>query len=214
MNNPIKKILDVSRETWGWDIPQILKSLNLYEELLKKWQSKVNLIAPSTVSDIVSRHFLDSIRLIEALNPQDQNKKIIDIGTGAGFPGMVLAAMGFSQITLLDSDMKKTIFLQEVARHLGLNVKICNERIEQHAQKNSYDIVVSRACAPLTQLFTYAENLIKPEGLCYFLKGENYQKELTEAQEKWHILYEVISNTSIFGKLEGPILKIKEFKLK
>ena len=118
------KRFDVSRET--------LASLSVYVALLEKWQSRINLVSPATLPDIWHRHILDSAQLVPYLpvvSPR-QRCQILDIGSGAGFPGLVLAILGAGDVQLVESDQRKAVFLQTVIRELGLSARVSNHRIE------------------------------------------------------------------------------------
>ena len=160
------KQFNVSRET--------LEKFKLYETLLIKWQKKINLVAPSTVKDIWLRHFADSAQIKDNLSIDDQ---IADIGAGAGFPGLVLAIFGFN-VTLIESDQRKSMFLKTVMRALSLeNCTVMNQRIEDVDQK--FDVVTARALAPLDKLFDLSYPLIN-QGKLLFLKGANWQDEIDQ----------------------------------
>lgn len=167
--------LDVSRET--------LDKLQAYGNLLIKWQKKINLVSNSTLDDFWSRHMLDSAQ-VYPLIPEGTNT-LVDIGCGAGFPGLVLAIMGIPDVHLVDSDMRKMAFVREAARITETNVEIHNCRIEDVALSQPADVVTSRALASLDKLLSFSENLRKPDGTCLFLKGRRAQEEIEDAQKKW-----------------------------
>ncbi len=164
----------VSRETF--------EKLSIYYDLLLLWQKKINLISTTTIHDAWERHILDSCQFANFIVPRETS--IMDIGTGAGLPGLILAILGFRPITLVDSDQKKCIFLQEAAAKLNLKVTIIPQRIE-HIKTSAASIITSRALAPLNQLFTWSSPLLSPSGKCLFAKGENYAKEIEEALINW-----------------------------
>ena len=181
---------DVSRET--------LQKLHLYEALLKKWQKKVNLVSSSTIDDAWDRHFVDSMQVADFIADKDAN--IVDIGSGAGFPGLVLAIMGYKNVTLIEADLKKTLFLREVARQTQVDVTILNERIE--GVDISADILTARALASLKDLMTYAKNILNKNSKALFLKGENFESELFEAKKVFDFSCVVHqSQTSDKGKI-------------
>jgi 16S rRNA (guanine527-N7)-methyltransferase len=153
------------------------QKLDIYESLLIKWSASLNLVAKSTLSNIRSRHFEDSLQLVPFVGRSD---KIVDLGTGAGFPGMVLAMCGFN-VTLVDSDQKKCVFLENVSRKTNTPVKIVCSRVEHFFSDEKFDVVCSRGVASLSTLIEISEHLIKKEhskGL--FLKGENVDIELSD----------------------------------
>ncbi len=183
----------VSRETF--------ERLSLYHDLLLKWQSKVNLISPDTISSTWNRHFLDAIQIFPMIDPA---KKIIDMGTGGGFPGMVIAIAGASNVHLIESDTKKILFLREVARITNTSVTIHHARMED-AVTDSADIIVSRACSPLASLLSLASHYVSHETICLFHKGKNYSKELEDALLHWNFSHETITSVT---DTQSAILKL------
>ncbi len=173
----------VSRET--------LEKLERYEALLRKWNRAINLVGKGTLSDPWRRHFLDSAQLMEHLpeNPAGKRLKIVDLGSGAGFPGMVLAVMGAGEVHLIESDQRKAAFLREVSRETGAGAVIHAERIEDVAPFPA-DLVTARALAPLGDLLSFAEPFLAPEGRCLFLKGKSAEEELTLAAREWKMSVE------------------------
>ncbi|WP_040819075.1 16S rRNA (guanine(527)-N(7))-methyltransferase RsmG [Litoreibacter arenae] len=174
----------VSRET--------IDRLSHYETLLVKWTSKINLIAKSTVPEIWSRHFVDSAQVFEAV-PADA-QKLCDLGSGGGFPGLVIAALAKEKapnlnVTLVESDLRKASFLMAAAREMDLDVNILAERVEQLSPQAA-DVVTARALAPLVALMSMADLHLKKGGTALFLKGERYQQELDTAAEMWDFNYE------------------------
>jgi len=164
----------VSRET--------LERLQIYSETLIKWNKKVNLVSRSTVDELWHRHFLDSAQLYP-LFPRN-SKVLLDLGSGAGFPGMVLAIMGASEVHLVESDRRKVEFLREVARLTNVAVHIYNARIEA-LEPFPVDIVTARALAPLSDLLSWSAPFLGAESQCFFLKGRNVEDELTTTHNIW-----------------------------
>ena len=172
---------NVSRET--------LEKLELYATLLEKWQKSINLISSNSLTMKWHRHFWDSAQLAPLIQARNHARNIdqpqcLDLGSGAGFPGLVLAIMGIGTWTLVDSDHKKAIFLQEVARQTDVSVNICPMRIEALAISQpdlKADIITARAFAPLGSLLNHAAPFLKPEGTAFFLKGKDAARELDEA---------------------------------
>lgn len=189
--------IDVPRET--------LDKLQLYHDLLIKWQRRINLISPKTINESWQRHFLDSAQLFRLLSYTD--KSIFDLGSGAGFPGLILSLMGASQINLLESDQRKCVFLSEVIRQTGSNAKVHNLRIESYPEKATAAVVTSRACASLDSLLGYALPLLSQDGECLFLKGRGAEEEIEEAQKNWSFHVEQLPS---LADEEGCILRIKE----
>ncbi|MBV9548389.1 MAG: 16S rRNA (guanine(527)-N(7))-methyltransferase RsmG [Alphaproteobacteria bacterium] len=166
---------NVSQET--------LTRLKLYASLLEDWNARHNLVAKSTLPDLWRRHFWDSAQL-EPLIPENA-KTLADLGSGAGFPGLVLAAMQPDiAVTLHEATTKKCAFLDFAAERMGAAVRIVNRRLED-LPPQQYDVVTARALAPLPQLLAYAKPLTGPNSVCLFLKGQNLGSELTEAHKSW-----------------------------
>ena len=188
----LNRLVSVSRETY--------ERLKSYQELLLKWQTKINLIGPDTVTDVWQRHFIDSIQLWPLLkNPK---AKSVDLGSGAGFPGMVLAILGASDMHLIESDGKKVVFLKEVARLTQTPITIHQNRIEELSIAN-VETIFSRACSPLSTLFSYAENYVSRETICLFHKGKNCSKELLDSQLEW--LFDCSIHPSITESQSGIV---------
>ena len=176
--------------------------LKLYHDLLLKWQNTINLIGKDTIGDSWNRHFLDSLQIIKLL--PDNNKTIVDLGSGAGFPGMILAIMGFTHVHLIESDSRKCAFLKEVARITETKISIHNTRIENNTVEN-IDIFVSRACASLDNLLHLCKKNISRETICLFHKGKNYSNENTDARINWN--YDIEVTPSIIDP-QSVILKL------
>lgn len=163
--------------TLGFNDAQIAL-LARYEALIVQWQKAINLVSPSTLNDIPRRHILDSAQLwpvIQKLQPE--NPTLIDLGSGGGLPGIVLAIAG-ADVTMVESDQRKCIFLRETARELGLkNVTVITERIEK-VSAVSAPIITARALASLSQLVEWARPLVQENGHMVFLKGQDWKSEL------------------------------------
>lgn len=185
----------VSRET--------LARLSTYLDLLCRWQAAINLVGRATLSDPWRRHFLDSAQLAPQLPAGAQN--LVDLGSGAGFPGMVLALLGLRDVHLIEADRRKAEFLREVTRATGAPVTVHAQRIERLAGWPA-DVITGRAVAPLPRLLGLAEPFLKPESVCLFLKGASVNRELTEARETWHMYLEAIPSRSA---LSGTVLKLR-----
>lgn len=193
--------LDVSRET--------LDKLQVYADLLVKWQAKINLVSNSTLDDLWTRHLLDSAQVFPFL--PNQTKTLVDIGCGAGFPGLVLAIMGVEDVHMVDSDMRKMAFVREVARATETPVTIHNCRIDDVKETEFADVVTSRALASLEKLLGFSVNLRKPDGTCIFLKGRKTEEEIREAQKNWDFEYQ--SHGSVSDR-EGKVLIIERMTRK
>jgi 16S rRNA (guanine527-N7)-methyltransferase len=182
----------VSRET--------LARLTVYADLLKDWNSRHNLVAKSTLPDLWWRHFWDSAQLAP-LVPQNA-RTLADLGSGAGFPGLVLAAiLPNVAVTLHEATTKKCAFLREAAARMKLQIEIENARIEDLPPR-PFDVVTARALAPLPPLLDYAQKFVGLDGVCLFLKGQNVGSELTEAHKYWNIkVSQVPSQTDPSGAM-------------
>ena len=186
-----KATFGVSRET--------LARLEAYEALLRRWQKTINLVAPSTLGAIWQRHFADSAQLA-ALAPGAVHW--LDIGSGAGFPGLVLAILndGRRRHTLIESDSRKAAFLREAARETGTAVDILCTRIENpetRAKVGAVDCVTARALAPLPKLLELVEPfLAAPASVGIFLKGREVAGEIEDAQRGWQFEHELLPSKS------------------
>jgi 16S rRNA (guanine527-N7)-methyltransferase len=169
------ELIDVSRETLG--------RLEAYVALLTKWNARINLVGPATIPDVWRRHILDSAQIHAQVADAGV---LVDLGSGAGLPGLIVALLGGPEVHLIEADMRKCMFLHEAARVTGTKLTIHNKRIEA-APKIEADIVTARALAPLTQLLDHAVRFLKPSGKCVFLKGARQADELTEARKTWQM---------------------------
>ena len=169
------------RTVTGIDAPT-LERLSVYLRLLEKWQRRINLVSRGSMGDPWRRHMLDSAQLVPLL--PEQASVIVDIGSGAGFPGLVIAIMTNRHVHLVDSDARKCAFLREAARLTEAPANVQNQRIER-LQDTKADIVTARACAPLPELLQYAAPLLRPGGRCLFLKGKAAAAELTASEKTW-----------------------------
>ncbi|MSO88717.1 MAG: 16S rRNA (guanine(527)-N(7))-methyltransferase RsmG [Rhodospirillaceae bacterium] len=168
------RLAHVSRETSA--------KLRLHAGLLQQWRGRVNLVGNSTFADQWRRHFFDSAQL-HPLIPRGA-VTLVDIGSGAGFPGLVLAAMGGLEVHLVESDGRKCGFLREVAAAAALPVTIHHKRAEEIHSLRA-DVVTARAVAPLPRLFDFTRHLLAPGGSFLFLKGRTVEDELTDAANRW-----------------------------
>jgi 16S rRNA (guanine527-N7)-methyltransferase len=189
-------IADVSRET--------SERLGRVADLLVKWQRKINLVSAESLAHLWRRHMLDSAQLVRFLPPAVSS--VADIGTGAGFPGLVLAVLGVPGVHLIESDERKCAFLAEAARVAGCSPTIHRKRVEE-VDRLQVDVVTARACAPLPRLLGYAEPLLAAKSICLFLKGGRVEEELTEAGKTWHMILERFPSLS---DSSGTILRISQ----
>ncbi len=164
----------VSRET--------LVRLDAYAELLVRWSARINLVGANTLGDLWRRHFLDSAQLFAHL--PEGTRSLIDLGSGAGFPGLVLSISGVPGVELVEADARKCAFLRDAARVAAAPVAIRNSRIEA-LPPHIVDVVTARGCAPLDRLLLLAQPFIGPDTVCLFPKGERAREELTAASQAW-----------------------------
>ena len=160
-----------------------------YMNLLLEWNEKMNLTAITEPNEVILKHFIDSLTIANLI---EKDQKVIDVGTGAGFPGIPLSIVKEENITLLDSLNKRIIFLEEVINKLELkNIKAIHARVEEFAknkkERESYDIATSRAVASLNVLLEYLLPLVKVGGICICMKGSNTE-EIEEAKNALKIL--------------------------
>jgi 16S rRNA (guanine527-N7)-methyltransferase len=173
---------DVSRGT--------LERLEVYARLLGQWQAKINLVAPGTLADVWHRHFADSAQVLRWAPVE--TRSWLDLGSGAGFPGLVVAILfaekGQCRVSLCESDTRKAAFLSEVKRKTGAPVDIVASRIEldsTQATVGQADVVSARALAPLPRLLTLAAPFFHKQTTGLFLKGREAEKEIAEAAVSW-----------------------------
>jgi 16S rRNA (guanine527-N7)-methyltransferase len=159
--------------------------------LLKKWNPKINLVSAKTISEIWSRHFLDSAQIFELTST---GETWTDLGSGGGFPGLVISILAAEtrpdlRVTLVESDLRKSAFLTHVARALSLDVQIVAERIENLEALNT-DYLSARALAPLDKLLGFVDHHLAADGTALFLKGESWKSEIDAAKQLWSFEYE------------------------
>lgn len=184
------EVAGVSRET--------LTRFESYLALLMRWQRSVNLVGRSTLADPWRRHFLDSAQLHPLIAP---GSTVVDLGSGAGFPGLVLAIMGGLSVHLVEADQRKATFLREAARATNTDVEMHVGRAEEMAP-HAADVVTARAVAPVDALLDLAQRWLQPGGTCLFLKGRQVDVELTDAQQRWHLSADrIVSRTDPNGTI-------------
>ena len=199
-NNFIKGF-NVSRET--------VNSFCEYQTLLAKWNKKINLVSKNTLANLWERHFLDSGQIINHVDAS--GKRWVDVGAGAGFPGLVVALLLRDRkidcdMILVEKNTKKVFFLNEVIRKLNLNVKVVNKNVESIESLNA-DILTARAFSELKKLVELALFHRKERGVCLFLKGENYRFELDKTLNYWFFDYDVFDSLS---NSSGKIIRVKK----
>ncbi|WP_321395712.1 16S rRNA (guanine(527)-N(7))-methyltransferase RsmG [Emcibacter sp.] len=191
------ELVDVSRET--------REKLEIYADLLEKWQKRINLVSPTTIQEKWWRHFYDSAQIMEILSAGPKGDlKILDIGSGAGFPGLVLALLGAGEVHLVESNNKKCTFMNQVIRETGANARVHCCRIEELASF-PVDYVTSRALATVDKLLQWLEAFTSEETVFLFPKGRTWQQELTEAEINWQFHVEKYTSKT---EESGMILKL------
>ena len=186
----------VSRETAA--------RLEAFVELLVQWSKVINLVAPAAPEVIRRRHIDDSLQLIPML--PDAPAIAIDLGSGAGFPGLVLAIASGLHFHLIEADQRKAAFLREASRLTAAPVTVHACRIE-HARLPPAHLITARALAPLPRLLDLAAPLLAPGGVCLLLKGRRAAEELTAAETQWHMRVERFPSRT---DPASSILKISE----
>ena len=194
-------LTDVSRET--------LSKLSSYLTLLQKWNEKINLVSKKLdFNTLVTDHLLDCFQLSKYI--ENKKAKIIDIGSGAGLPGMVLAILGFENCIMMEINTKKSAFLKTALLELGLKNIVLNNDIKKVQQEN-VEYIVSRAVASTDLLLDLSEHLITPSTNVILLKSKMQKKEFEEVDKKWN--YELQEYQNLY-KTEGEILVIKNLTQK
>lgn len=194
--------INVSRETF--------ERLEIYATEIRRWNPKINLVAKNSLDHLWERHFLDSLQILPLIPPKLTNW--VDLGSGGGFPGLILAASienepGF-KMCLIESDQRKCAFLRTAARAMGVTVDVISERIED-AKPQSAHVISARALAPLDKLLAWAAPHAHQETIYIFPKGKNWQNELTLAQENWQM---VVENHQSLTDPDAQILILTEVK--
>lgn len=195
---------NVSRETR-------LGLQSMVDELVR-WNRRINLVSPSTLGQVWARHVVDSAQLL-ALAP-DTATSWLDLGSGAGFPGMVLAIMLMerpgSELVCVESNGKKAGFLRHCARITGAPARVKNRRIENLATQPAH-VITARALKPLDQLLEYCENLCTPDTILLFPKGRERKKEMETASSRWAFDMQV---TNSISDANAAILRITNVRKK
>ncbi|MBV8408341.1 MAG: 16S rRNA (guanine(527)-N(7))-methyltransferase RsmG [Alphaproteobacteria bacterium] len=192
--------VNVSRET--------LDRLETLVATLVRWQKAINLVAAGGLREVWQRHVLDSAQLVSHF-PRDAGS-LVDLGSGGGFPGLVVAALRPDlPITLIEADDRKSAFLAEAARKMGVSstVRMLTSRIEDATPVRA-DLVTARAVAPLAQLLAWAQRHRSDNAICLFHKGRGWRDELTGAMKDWDIPYQPLSSAT---DRDAVILRIGRF---
>lgn len=202
LNSSLPDVCDyfnVSRET--------SEKLQIYHDLLMKWNNSINLVSKSTIETASVRHFADSMQVWPHAG---EFKTWVDIGSGAGFPGLVLAILAQSEsdgeFHFVESDARKCAFLRNVSRETKTPITVHTVRIEEFNGVRA-DVVSARALASVGKLFEYAENILLPDAICLYLKGQNCESELDEASRNWTFQEEKFPSLT---DENGTVLRIKD----
>jgi len=207
-----KRLYDVSRET----INQLLD----YEKLILSYQKDFNLVGRGTLDQIWIRHFADSAKIFPIIkknldNYKNNPIKLIDIGTGAGLPGVVFSIIsevdGFkSRVFLVDSNQKKCRFLNKVKEKLGLSYQVVNERSEKLKEK--FDVITCRAVSPVLDILNNNYSMIGLRAKILLFKGKNWEIELKESKKKWKFKCNVVKNNKLLDSTGGVTLELTNIK--
>lgn len=193
----------VSRET--------LARVRAYLAVLDDWRERINLIGPGEGRHLWRRHVLDSLQLLKEIFPTDL--RVVDLGSGAGFPGLVLACAlaerEGASVILVEKSVRKSQFLEAAIAAVGLPARVLNQRLEDPAPRDRFDVVTARALAPLPKLLGYAHGWLKPSGKALLMKGRDAVKELTLARESW--TFETSTRLSQSSP-EGQILTVSDLR--
>jgi 16S rRNA (guanine527-N7)-methyltransferase len=190
------RLTHVSRET--------MARLEDYVRLLSAWNRRINLVGRNTIGDVWQRHILDSAQLMAHLPPGA--RRVVDLGSGAGLPGLILAILGIPEVHLVESDRRKAVFLAEAIRITRAPATLFAQRAERIPAVTA-DVVIARACAPLAELLALAWPFIGRDTICLFHKGKGVAAELTDAAKDWNMLAKtlpsVADKSGCIVKLEG-----------
>lgn len=187
---------NVPRETF--------ERLVCFADLLTRWTQKINLISPRDLPHLWPRHIEDCLQLVPLV---ERDTRITDLGSGGGFPGLILAIAADADVTLVESDRRKAAFLREASRATGCRTRVIDQRIET-LDLPPAPVVTARALARLDQLLDWSAPLIAPGGFALFLKGQHAPDELTDAERHWHMTVERIPSRTP----GGTILKISDIR--
>ena len=168
--------------------------ISLYLGFLEKWQARINLVGPSTMVDPWCRHVLDSAQLLPLL-PGGPGP-VVDMGAGAGVPGLILAACGVPDVHLIESNQRKCTFMREAARLMGTPVTVHAQRVDAVTLGEQARVVTARALAPLGTLLDHAIRFCGPDTRCLFLKGQDVVIELTNAAKSWNMRHRLVDSLS------------------
>jgi 16S rRNA (guanine527-N7)-methyltransferase len=182
--------------------------IDFYLSSIIEHNKHTNLVGKSTIENIWDRHVLDCLQLTKYII--NKKLKILDLGTGAGLPGVLFSIVGFQKVLMVDSVKKKTDFVRKIIKELSLTAKIQNKRIEK-PPTSKHNIIVSRALAPLVKLLTYARMYSNKDTTSLFLKGRNANSEIDIASKVYFFEFEKIKSLS---SDDGCVLKINNIRNK
>ncbi len=183
-------------------------ALEAYAALLRKWNPTINLVSAADLPHLWPRHIEDSLQLGSIAGPLPD--RVIDLGSGAGFPGLVLSIAFGVEVDLIEQDQRKAAFLREAVRVTGAHAHVHAMKIER-ATVPPAPLVVSRALAPLPLLLRLATPLVVEGGACLFLKGTGVEAEIVEAERNWSMRIERFPSRT---NPKGVILRITEARLR
>ena len=178
------------------------RKIKEYVDLLLKWNEKINLIGKSTIEDIYNRHILDSKQLLKFFTEEELESSVFaDFGTGAGIPGIILSVCGVKNIYLIEKSFRKGQFLNEAKKISDNKITVINKNIFD-IKDIKFDIIVSRALAPLNELLKMVKPFCKKNTKCVFLKGKKILEEIEKARKEFNFDYKLFdSETSVEGKI-------------
>ncbi len=191
--------LNVSRETF--------ERLKAFEQVLRKWNPKINLVSRNSLDHLWVRHIQDSVQVFRCV---ERTAHWMDIGSGGGFPGIVAAILAHEKnpetnFTLVESDQRKSAFLRNAARECGIKISVISKRIEQIEPQNA-DVLSARALADLSDLLEFCDQHLAEGGVAVFPKGETWKKEVDNAKLQWQFDYESVTSKT---EPKAVILKIR-----
>ncbi len=186
---------------------ETLDKFKIYARLLQDWTKRINLVADSTLPMLWHRHFLDSAQLFPLVT--NLSHRVVDVGSGAGFPGLVLAMLGMPHVTLIERDTRKAAFLRTVLVETGTRAELINMAAAE--VKNSFDVVTSRALASVAEILDLTAHMQKPATQYLLLKGKNLDPELVEAHKEWD--WQAVKMRSLTDA-DGVIVKLTDVRKK